>query len=738
MPFPSIFLLHCDADAGFAGLARSLLQTHELPAQETASVGAPSAEAAAWIVILSEAARASRELLAAYEALRALAARRPDCRLAVLALPGAMPRPAAGEGEWFPLPEATAAALQTVLPSLLPALHILPLTQPAAALRRLPAELRELSQGLAVFHGGGHLGIIAKVLGTHLENALRLVMALINAGLAENLGHGHVRLHPMLLAAPARPSDFVAACRARWVEGMTQLLEVIYEQHFQDAHYAAQLASLELPNFMGLSRYRLEQQQAGHAAPETVLQLAALLEAVLSEPRHSDAVAVIVAARAGIPEIDCAWSHLRYLRAASRIGACLGRNEVSDAGQLSAELLDECSRAGLAYPQAAYDHAHSQWLRGHVLRLQDQPEAALPVLAAAERGFAQIAAIGERGSFRMVAVAMGESGDCWRALGKLEPAAKSYEEAIRHAERADDRRQAAIHKGQLGTVRLSQQQHGEALKLYREALDRFETLGEMGMVALLWQQIGLVFRQARQFSDAEDAYRRALALRTQQNMRQDQAASLGELGSLYADMGRLQESADLYRQALEVSRECRDARHESAMRSNLADKLARLEQFTEAREQALLALESGKAFGHAAQPWKTWMILHQAELASGNPLAAADARRQAVNSYLAYRRDGGKTYSGAGQLCAFTLQSLRHGKRQRVTHILQKLADQPEARRMVEKVQAVVNGDYNPRLADDPELFYDDAAELQLLMENLAPPPSPGNIFSRWWRRLLG
>ena len=38
---------------------------------------------------------------------------------------------------------------------------------------------------------------------------------------------------------------------------------------------------------------------------------------------------------------------------------------------------------------------------------------------------------------------------------------------------------------------------------------------------------------------------------------------------------------------------------------------------------------------------------------------------------------------------------------------------------MIPKLQAILDGDRNAALAADPELYYDDAAELRLLLERL-------------------
>ena len=43
-------------------------------------------------------------------------------------------------------------------------------------------------------------------------------------------------------------------------------------------------------------------------------------------------------------------------------------------------------------------------------------------------------------------------------------------------------------------------------------------------------------------------------------------------------------------------------------------------------------------------PWKSWTILADIETDAGNPAAAAEAKRKAIDCYLAYRRDGGENH----------------------------------------------------------------------------------------------
>ncbi|MEK8018209.1 MAG: hypothetical protein VSS75_015145, partial [Candidatus Parabeggiatoa sp.] len=128
------------------------------------------------------------------------------------------------------------------------------------------------------------------------------------------------------------------------------------------------------------------------------------------------------------------------------------------------------------------------------------------------------------------------------------------------------------------------------------------------------------------------------------------------------------------------------------------------------------AIECDKPFGHAAKPWTAWDILYDLEQATNHPQAAAEARQQAIECFMAYRRAGGENHSDVGRLCAFVAQAMRDGKIEEVQEALTERAEIPEWQLLVSKLQAILNGDRNPKLADDAELPYDAVVELRLLL----------------------
>ena len=128
-------------------------------------------------------------------------------------------------------------------------------------------------------------------------------------------------------------------------------------------------------------------------------------------------------------------------------------------------------------------------------------------------------------------------------------------------------------------------------------------------------------------------------------------------------------------------------------------------------------------FGHTAEPWKAFNVLHDLERAVGNTAAAAAARQQAVDAYLAYRSARGESQSPLAELYTLVAQARSPEQRAAAATQLTALAQRPDLPDFIPPVlaalQAVLAGSRHPALADDPRLDYDDAAELRLLFDQL-------------------
>jgi tetratricopeptide (TPR) repeat protein len=501
---------------------------------------------------------------------------------------------------------------------------------------------------------------------------------------------------------------------------MRQLSYYLYEELFKDAQLSSTLTLLELPNLMRL----LEHVRAQGDAENTV-DLATGIEQLIGQLGRPHLLAQIVAIREGESKKLTGWSHTRFESSRMQIERLLGKGNFPRALQEAQALLEKCMQAGeVAYSATASDTAMAHILLGRVLKKGGAAEAALSSIDEAYRRFQRLADQGNTSAAGMASASLTEKGDCLCHLGRLEEAASAYEAGIQIDEKSNRLRDVAVGKFQLGRVRNLQKHYDEALNAYNEALKIFEDLGEPASVAVIWHQIGMAHEESNRFEAAEQAYRQSLAIEVQQNNPAGEASSLGQLGNLYNNMGRLEEAVIFYRQAGDKYVEIKDMASEGLARNNLAMMLIKLKRYDEARQDVLRAIECKKPYGHAAEPWKTWHILCNLEQAVGNLEAADRPRDQAIQLYLAYRRDGGENHEAGGRLCHEFREALQENKTGKMATRLTELSNQPgidqSLKLLISKLQALLAGSRDPGLAADPELHYTYAAEILFLLEELS------------------
>jgi len=231
----------------------------------------------------------------------------------------------------------------------------------------------------------------------------------------------------------------------------------------------------------------------------------------------------------------------------------------------------------------------------------------------------------------------------------------------------------------------------------------------------------MTHEESERFDAAEQAYRESLAINVRQNNPAGEASSLGQLGNLCHKLKRWEEAAVFYRQAADKRMEINDLKGEGRARSNRANTLLTLNRTPEAREELERALACQEPYGHAAEPWTTWAVLYDLETAENNSAAAARAREQALALHLSYRRAGGENYAFGGRLCLEFRQALESGQEAEMAQKLEEYSRDPgldsQDKLLVGKLQAITAGTMTPAQAQDPGLWYMDAAELILLVE---------------------
>jgi tetratricopeptide (TPR) repeat protein len=580
------------------------------------------------------------------------------------------------------------------------------------SLRRLPVETRRRIRPLGVFQGGGNIVSIAKVLGldTDKDEEVELARQLVGVGLAEDTGFGYLRFDPAL--APAllgeMSDDERKAARTAWAQAMAGMIDFLYQQQFEDANLAANLALRELPNLLAALDVLRESE-----GPERVVDLATSMEPLIALLGRAKVLKRVVEIRYEAAKHLSAWSDAAYNAASSDIDRLMEHGRHAEAIDAAMSLLEMARSHEGTYENGPFQLPSAHFSLGRALQMGGSAQAAIAHLDEARHRFQAL------GETRMANVALSDKSNCLRDIGRFEEAAKGYQEVINTEEELGDLRSLASNKGQLATVRMLQKKYPEALKLHGEVRDTFIGLGEPASVATAWNQIGMTYLAAGQYEAAEEAYQESLKIKIQIGNRSGEANTLSQLGVLYRRMGRHEEAVQFYAKAADVFTQLGDLKQEGFTHNNIAFALIQLRRYDEARREIERAVECGKSFGHVAQLWTTFAILCNLEQVIGNEPAAREARRQAVGAYLAYRRDGGESQAPCARLCALVAEQPAEAGA-----ILAQILQDPKApgwvRTLVPALQSVLGGSRDVTLADNPNLDYDDAVEVRLLIESLS------------------
>lgn len=602
------------------------------------------------------------------------------------------------------------------------------------SLRRLGEELRGKVRPLAVFQGGGHLTAIAAVLGLDVEDdeEIRVAERLIEVGLAEIFPNNYLRLHPALGTAliDELTAEELAEARIAWSEATSQLIGFLYQEQIKNPRMTSGLALLEIENLVACLEYLFQ-----NAPPDEVVELAAAVEALVGPLRRPRALERVERIRDEANRRLKTWSHEEFLEELATVESLMDGGRHAEAVAAARKSLHRAASLGEeSYDGAEFDLATLHQTLGLSLLLGGEAEPALQSLEAARARFAALAEVGHDEAGRLGATACAQVGDCLRALGRPESAAQAYAKAAGASKRLGDRRHEAEVRTQLGALLLAQARTraalGAALEAFHEAREIFEELGISEAVAEIWQQIGVVHGDSRLFEAAEEAFKNALRLQDGAGDRGAAGTTHAELGALYDTMGRSEDSVEAYRRAAELFSEVEDLGREGIARSQMADKLMRLGRYDEARRELLRTIECDQPYGHDAEPWRTFSMLSRLEELADRKRARQVAHEKAVRAYLFYRRDGGENQTGHGQLFAEVFQAIAEGSTSAVRASLAAMERRHDApahlTALIPVLGEVLRGSRDPALAQNPNLYYRDAAELLFQLETLervAPQP---------------
>lgn len=588
------------------------------------------------------------------------------------------------------------------------------------SLRRLPEEVRQRVNRLAVFHGGGHLANMAGVMGVDPKEITPIAQMLIGTGMAEIQDYNYLRLDPALPAylRLGMPQEEFAQLENAWAQAMMQLVGFLYQQMFKDSKLALNLTLLELPNLLVLLDWLADLLAQDDSSAETVSDIVGSIEQLLAPLNRPSALAKAVGLREASAGLVPEWGRTRFENERLLIDRLLDAGQLQPAYEKARALLEKAKTA--EYQGADYDLGIAHFMLGFVLRTGGQAASAFNFFVEAQLIFD---ALGERGA-HMAASSLKDQADCLPMLGKLDEAVLKYEEAIIKSGNLKDSRQVAAAKTNLALVLRKQKKYKDAISVYEEALAIFEKQNETATIAIVWHQIGIVHREAGDYESAEAAYRRSLEINIQNDNKRGKAHNLTALGVLYDDeLNRPEEAVTFFRQASDIYIEMGDLQWEGGVRNNIANTLQKLKRYDEARAEIMRAIECANQIGLASSPWTSYENLRRIEEATGNPAAARAAWAQARDAYLAYRRQGGYAPNQGGQLVDQIFPVLKQGASGEILQELEKLAQVPNIpnfiRVLIPKLLQIAKGSRDLTLGDDDSFDYDDAAEVLFLIERL-------------------
>ena len=590
------------------------------------------------------------------------------------------------------------------------------------ALNRLSVSDRERLSILAFAKGGINRLVLSYALELDTLATDALCERLIALNLAEDEGYSHLRIDPALAnyLNSQLNADQRAAWRERWRIAMEQLLLFLYQQYFKDNARTLRLLRLELSNLLALLRDCQQQPM-----PERIARLSSQMEQLLAHLGVPTALAEAVATRERAGQALPGWSRIRFETERLRIERLRDNESLEDAVQSARQLVRQCQEAGAdAYAGAPYDEARAHFELGKLLKLASAAEPAVRELTTARQQFQTLAEAGNSNAARMAAVADAEMGDCLTYLRRLQDAAAAYEAALAQAD--PNSATGAANRVQLGLVYQRQGKYADAAALYSAALRAFEMLGQPEKAAQAWRQLSMARKLDGQIEGALQAGQKSLYLYEQQRNRRGVAEILGEVGHLHQVLDQLEEAVLAYRRMAELYVQLGDGRGEEASRNKLANVLIQLRRPDEARKEMYRASECNLPESPTARNWTIRRGLRDVSQAVKNVEIADQARQQAIQKYLAYRRSGGENTNPGTRLCAQIGEALQTGNQEMINALVEKMEQitaspnvPPAGKLLIDKLRAILNGDRDLALTSDPDLHYQYAVELQLLLEEL-------------------
>jgi tetratricopeptide (TPR) repeat protein len=585
------------------------------------------------------------------------------------------------------------------------------------SLERVPSDLRQKMQSLAVLRGGGGVPVIGML--TELDPNMNgeLLVTLRDLGLAQVIGAWYVLFDPalgLLLASDLSDGERRQA-EARWLEAMVAWIDYLESRRRTEPRMAYLAVHLDLANLLATAESLFET-----AAPERTVEVTTALEELLRPLAHSKALARVTELRKEASLRLGEGTRARYFAELAELETLLSGGRGAEAVAAATALLARV-RSVPPGPDYEYDIARMYYKLGHAQLLAGNAEASVDALVEARHRFAT--KLSGNNAAQMHALCMELLGHCRSALGDLRGAAADFEAAVRQAQELGYTPVVETSTGSLASVYSQLGETAKALELWERTRRAFEATGELPRVAQASLEIARIQGSMGHYADAEIAAEQALGIGVRTSNPMIEVAALEKLGELYGLGGYHQGAISFYRSALAIH-EGRNATHDQwKTHFEIGRFEAKLGHFEEARIEVTRARKLETELGAGARSWLSYVVTHEVERAAGQVEAAAEALALASERYRSHRTNGGAPDTRYSRIPEAVEGAIRaHAVALQRAHLEKILANpdtHPEIVRMIHVALAIFDGGGPETVSQARDLDFRAAVEFEFILARL-------------------
>jgi CHAT domain-containing protein/Flp pilus assembly protein TadD len=234
--------------------------------------------------------------------------------------------------------------------------------------------------------------------------------------------------------------------------------------------------------------------------------------------------------------------------------------------------------------------------------------------------------------------------------GQLDPAIKSWQQALKIYQQIKDRPGEATALGNLGAGYLAMGNYKQAIASLQPLLPIMQALGDHKGEAQALGNLGIAYKGLGDYEKAIASHQQALALMQKLKDRQGEGQILGNLGNAYEGLGNYDQAIKSYQQSLTIAQEVKDRIGEGAALGNIGAIYADQGKYDEAIKTYQQSLAITQAIGDKPGQANTLNNLGIAYHVKGNTAKAVEYYTQGLTIARAIgdRQLEGRTLGGLG------------------------------------------------------------------------------------------